>query len=205
MIRCDAQVGSDAAGIISYQERVPSGTPGPAMVSTGTQCALDIGGTVRELYLDAQGFPESYANGIIADPSFDVRTAKTITVSRPAPKSYKPKVSTASSGAGPDSAVQGVPAPLMVPPFVPAQNQRVLPAHINRSLDLNTNFLPSSNLPLPTGNLGNLNGLGNLNANPLLSMNHLALLMNSYQLQNHSQVDEPIDPALASLFFPSSF
>jgi hypothetical protein len=203
VMRCDAQVGSDgASGAISWKD-----TPKPNMVSTGTQCSLDAGGTVRELYLDAQGFPESYANGILADPSFDVRTARTITVSRPAPKSYKPKVTTASSGAGPDSIVPACTAPLLVPPpFVaPPQIQRVLPAN-NRSLDLG--FLPTAGaLPLPTsmGGLNGVAGLGGINGNPLLNMNHLAHLMNSYQLQNQSQVDEPIDPALASLFFPPSF
>eukprot|EP00615_Pteridomonas_danica_P008357 CAMPEP_0114330636 /NCGR_PEP_ID=MMETSP0101-20121206/1888_1 /TAXON_ID=38822 ORGANISM="Pteridomonas danica, Strain PT" /NCGR_SAMPLE_ID=MMETSP0101 /ASSEMBLY_ACC=CAM_ASM_000211 /LENGTH=399 /DNA_ID=CAMNT_0001460723 /DNA_START=272 /DNA_END=1471 /DNA_ORIENTATION=+ len=207
-LKCDAQVGADGAtGMISWKETTDQSVSSN-MVSTGTQCALDAGGTVRELYLDAQGFPESYANGIIADPSFDVRTAKTITVSRPAPKSYKPKATTASSGAGPDSAVPCA-APLL-PPFVPpTQSQRVLPSH-NRPLDLGVNYLPStSGLALPTnmGALGGLPGLGGVNGNPLLNMNHLALLMNSYQLQNQNPVDDQttIDPALASLFFPPSF
>jgi hypothetical protein len=209
VMRCDAQAGSDGtAGPISWEATPMERPAGPVMVSTGTQCSLDIAGTVRELYLDAQGFPESYANGIISDPSFDVRTARTITVSRPAPKSYKPKVTTASSGAGPDSTPSHhLPAPLMVPPFIaPSQTNRSLPTNRDHHGLLGTHFLQgAAGLPLGNGlaGLGGLN-LGGLNGNPLLSMNHLALLMNSYQLQNQSS-DEPIDPALASLFFPSSF
>jgi hypothetical protein len=204
VIKCDAQVGSDGnTGAISWKPAEEK-----EMVSTGSQCELTgKEGTVRELYLDAQGFPESYANGILADPSFDVRTARTITVSRPAPKSYKPKVTTSSCGAGPDLVVPPT-APLMIPPFVvPSQNQRVLPSN-NRALDMSMNFLQSNNgLPLPhMGNLGNLPALAvnSPSANPLLNLNNLALLMNTYQLQSQNSVDDqqPIDPALASLFFP---
>jgi hypothetical protein len=96
----------------------------------------------------------------------------------------------------------------MIPPFVvPSQNQRVLPSN-NRALDMSMNFLQSNNgLPLPhMGNLGNLPALAvnSPSANPLLNLNNLALLMNTYQLQSQNSVDDqqPIDPALASLFFP---
>ena len=65
----------------------------PRMVSTGTQC--EIGDSVlRSIHLDAQGFPESYANGIFADPSFCIGNAPKVVVSRPPPKNYvPPKVS----------------------------------------------------------------------------------------------------------------
>lgn len=73
------------------------------MCHAETQCELDSGNTVRELYLDSQGFPESYAQGILADPTFCVATARTITVSRPPPKNYKPSApSKTTSSCGPD-------------------------------------------------------------------------------------------------------
>lgn len=74
----------------------------PRMVSTGTQC--EIGDSVlRSIHLDAQGFPESYANGIFADPSFCIGNAPKVVVSRPPPKNYVPPKTTSSCGSGPDS------------------------------------------------------------------------------------------------------
>lgn len=59
------------------------------MVSTGTQC--EIGDSaLRSLYVDSQGFPESYSNGIFADPTFCVESAPKIVVSGPPPKNYVP-------------------------------------------------------------------------------------------------------------------
>jgi len=74
--------------------------------STGSQC--ELGGSrwsARELYLDSQGFPESYSEGILFDPGCCLATVRTVTVSRPTPKSYVPRPpTTASCGAGPDPA-----------------------------------------------------------------------------------------------------
>jgi len=149
------------------------------MCSTGSQCELEPSNTVRELYLDSQGFPESYSQGILADPLFNLGTARTVTVSRPAPKSYKPRAKTSSScGAGPDlmGAMSSSP------------------------------FLSHPLLGQPLDPLGLMRGPG---LAPSLTLNHLALLMSSYQ---HSLAHSlphslahgsgEIDPALASLFFP---
>jgi hypothetical protein len=85
------------------------GRPSPvAMASTGSQC--EVGGrawAARELYLDAQGFAESYAWGLAFDPGFDWQAAKTVTVSRPPPRSFaasSERVAVASCGSGPDAA-----------------------------------------------------------------------------------------------------
>jgi len=100
----------------------PFGFPAPRPVvrlcHAASQCELGSvsasgpssgGNSVRELYLDCQGFPESYCQGILSDPTFNVLTAKTVTVRRPHPKAYKPPrtAATASCGSGPDG-VSGV-------------------------------------------------------------------------------------------------
>jgi len=169
--RCEMAVGPSALFVVAPK--------GPAMVSTGSQCELEPSNTVRELYLDSQGFPESYAHGIQADPLFNLGTARTVTVSRPAPKSYKPRSKTSSScGAGPDlmSAMSSSP------------------------------FLSHPLLGQPLDPLGLMRGPG---LAPSLTLSHLALLMSSYQhslahAMPHSLAhgSGEIDPALASLFFP---
>jgi len=169
--RCEMAAGPSALFVVAPK--------GPVMCSTGSQCELEPSNTVRELYLDSQGFPESYSQGILADPLFNLGTARTVTVSRPAPKSYKPRAKTSSScGAGPDlmGAMSSSP------------------------------FLSHPLLGQPLDPLGLMRGPG---LAPSLTLNHLALLMSSYQ---HSLAHSlphslahgsgEIDPALASLFFP---
>ena len=70
------------------------------------QAEMDSAKTVRELYLDAQGFPESYVGGLQADPSFDWVNAPTVQVRRPHPKSYTPparRFPMVTCATGPDS------------------------------------------------------------------------------------------------------
>jgi len=103
--KCDMAVGADrpnaprrrgnGKGKASRGNNSGSGSDGAVvmplnMCCSSAQAEMDAAKTARELYLDAQGFPESYAGGLQADPSFDWVNAPTITVRRPHPKSYTP-------------------------------------------------------------------------------------------------------------------
>lgn len=186
-VRCEAGAGpSDAYDFVRS-------AAAPKMVCTASQCELEAANTVRELFVEAQGFPESYMSGILCDPSFNLATAKTVTVSKHSKSSYKPRVKS-SMGCGPDS---------MAP----------------------SSFLTHQGSFLnPADPLGLMRGAA---AGPL-ALNHLALLMSTFQhgfaqqqgmphqfpgLMGHMPHQFPgmpgmpgmpgeIDPALASLFFP---
>ena len=68
--------------------KVPAAPVPAKMVSTGTQC--EIGDSIlRTLHVDSQGFPESYTNGIFADPTFCVESAPKVVVSGPPPKELR--------------------------------------------------------------------------------------------------------------------
>jgi len=162
---------SAGAGSASAGSGSGSSVAAPVTCSTGSQCELDGANAVRELYLDAQGFPESYAGGILNDPTFCLATARTVTVSRPPPKSYCSKAS-ASCGAGPD-AVSVASAPLVAGHGLggPFGLAGLLGAHASGSLSATASD-PLSLLRAPGGHPASGGGL---------TLNHLALLMSSYQ------------------------
>lgn len=188
--RCDMAVGPSTEYVFS-ESALPS-----RLCSTGTQCELEAGNAVRDLYLDAQGFPESYAQGILADPGFNVATAKTITVSRPIPKSYKPRGKLMTScGVGPDSATapsscNTVASALPVPPSImlpPPPTPFPMPP-----LSMPMPF-PMAMPPMPMNPFAPFDPLSVFRAGflanslqapqPLptgLNMNHLAALLSSY-------------------------
>lgn len=196
--RMDSAAGASAAALGGLGF-APASFGGPKMCSTGSQCEIEAAHTVRELHLDAQGFPESYAQGILADPFFDLCSAKTVTVSRPHPKAYKPKPRKATStcGVGP-GAGSGAAAAL---PALPPSMLSMLPMGL---LGPMPSALPPAMNPPGLDLLALLRGPAGLS--PQMSLNHLALLMSSYNHMAHAmpQLSGDFDPALAALFFPAA-
>jgi len=204
--RCEASVGPST-------ERLPLVVVTPKMTSTGSQCELEPANTLRELCLDAQGFAESYAQGILADPSFNLATARTVLVSRPNPKNYRPRASksTASCGAGPDSSAAAATNPLAPPPLPPSMLSMLPMSLLSSMPPMPPSFGGPGGLdflsllrgpPLPP--LGP--GLGPSPFGPGLGLSHLALLMNSYQQMQHMPPHTgELDPSLSSLLFLSGF
>jgi hypothetical protein len=186
------------AGTGASKEYSFAATAAPKMTSTASQCELEPAAAVRELYLDAQGFPESYAHGILADPTFCVAAARTVTVRRAAPKAYRPRA-TASSGSGPDmaSSAAAAAAAALAMPFSTGLGMGMGPSAFHYGLP------PLDPLSLFRGPLGGGGVAGG--AAPGLTLNHLALLFSSFQhsiAQNMPPPAGEIDPALSALFFP---